>query len=226
VGATHLAYVIYTSGSTGEPKGVAVPHRAVVRLVRETDYLQLTPTDRVAQASNASFDAATFEVWDSLLNGGQLIVVDREVTLSPRKYAEFLAERGITVLFMTTALFNQIAREAPGAFRGLRAVLFGGETVDVGSVRAVLGSEGRPQRLLHVYGPTESTTFASWYEVEAVAEEAVTIPIGRPIANTTVYVLDRQMRPVPVGVPGELYIGGDGLARAEADGGAIHRQSL
>jgi amino acid adenylation domain-containing protein len=212
VSATNLAYVIYTSGSTGEPKGVAVPHRAVNRLVCNTDYLQVEASDRVAQASNASFDAATFEIWGALLHGAQLVSIAHEMTLNPKAFADFLDRQRITVLFITTALFNQMARDVPKAFCGLRALLFGGEAVDPSWVRQVL-SNGPPQRLLHVYGPTETTTFATWYEVKEVPEGALTVPIGIPIANTQAYILDRDLQPVSVGDPGELYLGGDGLAR-------------
>lgn len=212
VSANNLAYVIYTSGSTGEPKGVAVPHRAVNRLVCNTDYLQVEASDRVAQASNASFDAATFEIWGALLHGAQLIGIAREKTLIPKDFADFLDRQRITVMFITTALFNQMAREVPGAFRGLRALLFGGEAVDPGWVRQVLNNDP-PQRLLHVYGPTETTTFATWYEVKEVPEGALTVPIGSPIANAQAYILDQDLQPVSVGDPGELYLGGDGLAR-------------
>src|SRR5262249_57808462 len=113
---------------------------------------------------------------------------------------EFLSGRGITVLFLTTALFNQMARAAPGAFRPLRYLLFGGEAVDPGLVRAVL-RDGAPQHLLHVYGPTEVTTYSTWYRVTEVGESAVTVPIGRPIADTTAYVLDEPRQPVPVALP-------------------------
>jgi amino acid adenylation domain-containing protein/non-ribosomal peptide synthase protein (TIGR01720 family) len=211
--AGSLAYIVYTSGSTGQPKGVCVPHRAVVRLVRDTNYVSLGSQDRVLQASNASFDAATFEVWGALLNGAVLVGAARDVVLSPQAYRAFLAERQITTVFITTALFNQVAREAPDAFGGVDSVLFGGEMVDVGCVRAILYGPAPPRRLLHVYGPTETTTFATWHEVRAVGADDVTVPIGGPIANTEIYVLDEAMRPVPVGVRGELYIGGDGLAR-------------
>ncbi|MDH3276218.1 MAG: amino acid adenylation domain-containing protein, partial [Gammaproteobacteria bacterium] len=204
--------VIYTSGSTGTPKGVEIPHRAINRLVRNTDYYQVDATDRVAQASNVSFDAATFEIWGALLNGAQLVGIDKAVLLNSKSLAAFLQEQGISAMFLTTALFNQIAREVPGAFKGLRGLMFGGEAVDPDAVRQVLTNQP-PERLLHVYGPTESTTFASWYQVEDVPADASTVPIGRPLANTTLYVLDKNMNPVPVGVPGELYIGGDGLAR-------------
>src|SRR4029077_2065983 len=123
-------YIIYTSGSTGQPKGVAVPHRAVIRLVLNTNYVQLTGSDRVAQASNASFDAATFEIWGALLNGATLIGFARDLALSPKDFAHELRERKISVLFLTTALFNQLAAEQPEALATVRVVMFGGELVD------------------------------------------------------------------------------------------------
>ncbi len=210
--AADLAYVMYTSGSTGEPKGVSIPRRAIARLVLNTDYLQLGPGDRVVQAANMAFDAATFEIWGPLLTGGCVVIMPRDVSLNARDMAAFLRTERVTAMFLTTALFNQVAQQTPDAFTTLRCVMFGGEQVDPQWVRTVL-REGPPQRLLHVYGPTETTTFATWHWVKEVPEDAKTIPIGRPIANTTLYVLDRALQPVPVGVPGELYIGGDGLAR-------------
>ncbi|HYG65818.1 MAG TPA: amino acid adenylation domain-containing protein, partial [Thermoanaerobaculia bacterium] len=204
------AYAIYTSGSTGRPKGVVVSHRAVVRLVRGTDYVQIGPDDRVAQASNSSFDAATFEIWGALLNGGRLVGIERETALSPERLTGALRREGVSVMFLTTALFNQVARELPAGFAHLRAVLFGGEAVDPAAVRAVLRG-GPPPRLLHVYGPTEATTFATWQRVEEVPP-GETVPIGRPLANGTLYVMAAGIVPQPVGLPGELYLGGDGLA--------------
>ena len=128
-------------------------------------------------------------------------------------------------MFLTTALFNQLSRDDGDCFAGMREVLFGGEAVDAGSVRRVLEAGG-PERLLHVYGPTENATFATWEPVQEVGEEALSVPIGAPIGNTTMYVLDEAMQLVPVGVRGELYIGGAGLARgylqrAGADGGTV-----
>ncbi len=208
----HLAYLMYTSGSTGRPKAVAVPHRAVTRLVLNTDYVTITPSDVVAQASNLSFDAATFEIWGALLNGARLTIVPREAVLLPAAFAAELDRHGVTILFLTTALFNQMARELPSAFRKLRTLLFGGETAVPRWVQAAL-VHGAPRRLVHVYGPTETTTFASWYVVDRVPDGATSIPIGRPIANTQIYVLDGHLNPVPVGVPGEIFIGGPGVAR-------------
>jgi amino acid adenylation domain-containing protein len=210
--AGDLGYVMYTSGSTGKPKGVSVVQRGMVRLVKGADYLQVRAGERVGQASNMSFDAATFEIWGALLNGGELVGVEREAMLRPRGLGGVLRELGVEHLFVTTALFNQIAAVEGGAFRGLKTVLFGGEAATVGWVRAVVEAGG-PERLLHVYGPTESTTFATWYEVKGVGERERTVAIGRAIANTSAYVLDEEMELTAEGVVGELYLGGDGLAR-------------
>ncbi len=211
-GPDNLAYVIYTSGSTGVPKGVAVEQRAVVRLVRNTNYVALSAEDVIAQVSTSSFDAATFEIWGALLNGARIVIILKDVLLSVREFSEQLRRHGVTTMFVTTALFNHLAREEPSALRGLRHMLFGGEAVDPRAVERIL-AHGAPERLLHVYGPTETTTFSTWELVAQVAAGAVTIPIGRPLSNTTLHVLDRHLHPVPVGVPGELYIGGDGVAR-------------
>jgi amino acid adenylation domain-containing protein len=207
-----LAYVIYTSGSTGKPKGVAITHRNIIRLVVNTDYVELRDEDIVAHASNCSFDAATFEIWGALLAGAKLVVVPREVALAPEELAGFLRRERVSTIFLTTALFNQVALTCPDAFRSVRHVLFGGEAVDPRPARLVL-EHGAPERLLHVYGPTETTTYATWHLVREVPSDVASIPIGRPIANTRAYVLDRERQLVPVGVPGELYIGGDGVAR-------------
>src|SRR5215217_128481 len=210
--ADNLAYVMYTSGSTGQPKGVGVTHRAINRLVRNTNYVQLEDGDRVAQVSNASFDAATFEIWGALLHGAQLVGIEKETILSPAEFKQEIVDRHISVMFLTTALFNQIAQSLPETFTPLRYLLFGGEASDPRSVRRVL-ELGKPQHLLNAYGPTESTTFATWYEVSHVETRARTVPIGRALSNTEVWILDQRMQVTPVGVVGELYIGGDGLAR-------------
>ncbi|MEH1944161.1 MAG: amino acid adenylation domain-containing protein [Nostoc sp.] len=207
----NLAYVIYTSGSTGKPKGVAVLHTAVNRLVCNTNYIKLLPSDKIAQASNASFDAATFEIWGALLNGAQLMGISKDVTLSPHEFALQLREKGINILFLTTALFQQIARDVPQVFATLKYLLFGGEAVDTRWIKKII-KHGAPKHLIHVYGPTENTTFSSYYYVQELPS-ATSSPIGRPITNTQIYILDTCLQPVPVGVTGELYIGGEGLAR-------------
>jgi amino acid adenylation domain-containing protein/FkbH-like protein len=207
-----IAYIIYTSGSTGQPKGVEVPHRAVNRLVLKTNYIELDASDRMAQVSNISFDAATFEIWGALLNGAQLRGIATDVALSPQEFAGELREQGITAMFLTSALFSQLAAEVPGAFATLRTLIAGGEALDPKWVRAVL--KGCPLlRLVNGYGPTENTTFTCCALLRDVPEGAVSVPIGRPISNTQVYILDPHLNPVPIGVPGELYAGGDGLAR-------------
>ena len=205
-----LAYVIYTSGSTGRPKGTGIPQRAIIRLVCGSDYVQVRQGDCIAQASNMSFDAATFEIWGTLLNGGSLDIVPQEVVLNPKAFAAWLGERSVQSMFLTAALFNQIAMVEPAAFSRVRDMMVGGEALTPSWVGAVLEADP-PDRLLNVYGPTENTTFTTWYPITKVENERRSIPIGKPIANTRVYVLDRWLNPVPAGVPGELYIGGDGL---------------
>jgi amino acid adenylation domain-containing protein len=207
-----LAYLIYTSGSTGTPKASGVSQRAILRLVCNSNYLQPRSTDCVAQASNASFDAATFELWAPLLHGGRISGVQTQTVLAPLEFARWLYAQQVTTLFLTTALFNQMSREAAWGLLGVEQVLFGGQAVEPRWVAALL-DQGYQGRLLHVYGPTEVTTFATWWEVREVAAEQPTVPIGRALSNTSTYLLDEWRQPVEVGIEGELYLGGDGVAR-------------
>ena len=206
-------YALYTSGSTGRPKGVLVHHRAVVRLVRGTDYLQLGPDDRVGHLSNPAFDAATFEIWGALLNGATLVGIDRETALDPPRLAEALDAGGVTAMFLTTSLFNRLVYDAPEALGRVRAVLFGGEAADPVAVRHLLAT-APPERLINAYGPTENTTFSTWHRVVPgeLPEGAVTVPIGRALANSTAYAVDPGLFPVPPLAVGELVVGGEGVA--------------
>jgi amino acid adenylation domain-containing protein len=207
----HLAYVIYTSGSTGTPKGVMVTHHNITRLVRNTNYVDFNPAMVVGQISNVAFDASTFEIWGALLNGCRLAVISKFDVLFPADFTRLLRDLAISTIFLTTALFQECVRRHPGTFQGIGRVLFGGETCDPDCVSQALQEQG-PRELIHVYGPTETTTFASYFPVRREGTKG-SIPIGRPIANTRVYILDGQGEPVPVGVAGELYIGGAGVAR-------------
>ena len=166
----------------------------------------------MAQTSDAAFDAATFEIWAALARGARLVFFSRQEMLSPGDFARRLREQKVTVLHLTTAVFSQLIRSDPGTLRGPRDILFGSQKVDPRWVRRLL-AQAPPERLSHMYGPTESTTFASWYPVERVAREAASLPVGRPIANTSLYLLDRHLRAQPSAVTGEIAIGGAGLAR-------------
>ena len=202
---------MYTSGSTGTPKGVLVTHRGVSRLVLNNGYAEFRSSDRVALAANPAFDASTLEVWAPLLNGGSVVVIEREVLLEPARLASELLAQSVSVLWLTVGLFNQYVGALSAVIPRLRYLLVGGDALDPKVISRVL-REHPPEHLLNGYGPTETTTFALTHEVRVVADEATSIPLGRPIGNTTVYILDGARRPVPVGVAGELYIGGDGVA--------------
>ncbi|MEP3114220.1 MAG: amino acid adenylation domain-containing protein, partial [Nisaea sp.] len=206
-----LAYVMYTSGSTGRPKGVMVPQRAVTRLVRNTDYIDIKPGDRIAQAATPVFDAATFEIWGALLNGAAIELLERDDILDTERFAKMLREGRFNTMFLTATLFNRMAQIDPSLFAKLDTLLVGGEALDPRWIRAVLEAEP-PTRLLNGYGPTECTTFAVCHHIAEVPEDATSIPIGTPIANTVAHILDPDGNPVPAGIAGELHLGGDGLA--------------
>ena len=209
--AESLAYISFTSGSIGRPKGVCVPHRAVVRLVKNTNYASFATTDVFLQLAPLAFDASTFEIWGPLLNGACLVIFPPHAP-SLGELGEFIQQRGITALWLTSGLLHHMIDEQTHSLHGLRQLLAGGDVLSVPHLKRAL--EALPDcRLINGYGPTENTTFTCCHELTSASVEGRSIPIGRPIANTQVYVLDERMQPVPIGVPGELYAGGDGLAR-------------
>lgn len=205
-----LAYVIYTSGSTGTPKGTLIEQRSILRLVLNTSYIDIQPDDCIVQTGSLSFDASTFELWGALLNGARLCLPGEDGLLDAARFKSLLFDQGCTVMFMTTSLFNQFVDADIDLFSRLRVLLTGGEKVSVPHVNR-LRRHCPSLDILHVYGPTENTTFSTWHRVD---REAVhDIPIGRPIANSSVLILDSFGSAQPVGVPGEICTGGDGLAR-------------
>jgi len=209
VNGESLAYVMYTSGSTGRPKGTMIRHRGVVRLVKNTDYASFGETEVFLQYAPISFDASTLEIWGPLLNGGRLVLMPPgDSTLE--ELGETIRNNGVTTLWLTAGLFHVVVDERLEALKGIRQLLVGGDVLSVGHVRkAFRGLEGC--RIINGYGPTENTTFTCCHTIEASDLEGGSIPIGRPIANTRVYILDELGEPVPIGVAGELYAGGDGV---------------
>jgi amino acid adenylation domain-containing protein len=204
------AYVMYTSGSTGNPKGVVVPQRAVLRLVRGNSFASFSSDEVFLQLAPLSFDAATFEIWGALLNGASLVLGPRG-RLAPEEIGRLITAHGVTTLWLTAALFHLMASEHLDALRPLKQLLAGGDVLSLSHVRRVI-EEIPTLRLINGYGPTENTTFTCCHAITLGSLAGGTVPIGKPIANTRIYLLDGAKKPVPIGVAGELYAAGDGLA--------------
>jgi amino acid adenylation domain-containing protein len=203
-------YVMYTSGSTGRPKGVTIPHRAVVRLVKNSNYATMDEHQVYLQLAPLSFDAATFEIWAPLLNGGRLAIMPPQ-TPSLQEISTAIKQHGVTTLWLTAGLFHTMVDHHLEGLRPLRQLLAGGDALSVSHVRRFLTSLPNT-RLINGYGPTETTTFAVCHQITMEDTNNTSIPIGKPIANSEAFILDPEMRRVPVGTEGELYLGGDGLA--------------
>ncbi|WP_446745077.1 amino acid adenylation domain-containing protein [Silvibacterium acidisoli] len=204
------AYVMYTSGSTGNPKGVRVPHRAVLRLVKNNSFASFAPSEVFLQLAPLSFDASTFEIWGALLNGGRLILAPAG-RVTPEDIGTLIKMHNVTTLWLTAALFHLVATTHLEILRPLRQLLAGGDVLSVTHVRRIL--EELPHlRLINGYGPTENTTFTCCHTITPASLTIGSVPIGRPISNTRIYLVDASMQPVPVGVAGELLAAGDGVA--------------
>ncbi|HET7017806.1 MAG TPA: amino acid adenylation domain-containing protein, partial [Streptosporangiaceae bacterium] len=213
-----LAYISFTSGSTGVPKGVAVPQRAVIRLVSDPTFAPLGPGERLLHLAPVAFDASTLEIWGALLTGGAVVIAPPGPLGLP-DIASLLRTSGVTVVWLTAGLFHQLAEVDIDAIAGVPVVLAGGEVLNPDTVRAVLAARrGKP--LVNGYGPTENTTFTTCHVMTEPGQAGQTVPIGRPIQHTTVYILDECGQPAPIGVVGELYTGGEGLARGYAGSAA------
>jgi thioesterase domain-containing protein len=208
--------VIYTSGSTGRPKGVMIAHRAIPRLALNNRFAEFRPSDVVAFASNPAFDAATLEIWAPLLTGARLIVIPHSILLEPERFADTLERGGVTAMWLTVGLFNQYADALRDVFPQLRYLIVGGDVLDPRVIADVI-TKNPPQHLLNGYGPTETTTFATTHEIRSIGSRTQSIPIGRAIAKTLLYILDDRGEGVPIGVAGELHVGGTGVARGYLD---------
>ncbi|GHJ43420.1 amino acid adenylation protein [Catellatospora sp. TT07R-123] len=205
-----LAYLAFTSGSTGEPKGVAIPHRAVIRFVHDSPYLGLGPGERCLRLAPLAFDASTLEIWATLLTGATLEICPPEV-LFPSEIGAFLAERRITVAWLTAGLFGLVQEHAGESLASLRHLLIGGDVVPHEHVKSAL-TKNPGLVITNGYGPTENTVFTTYHSVHDPESIDGPIPIGAPVPGTRIYVLDRRGRLLMPGAVGELYAAGDGLA--------------
>lgn len=207
--AEDLLYIMYTSGSTGTPKGVMIPQRGAVRLVKNNTYFPLNVQTRILQTGAPVFDATTFEVWGPLLNGGTLVLADKDELIDARRFAEVIAENKVNGLWMSAPYMAQIFEQESQAFTGITHLIAGGDVINPAVCDAIIGTH--PQiNLINAYGPTENTTFSTTHLIRRPVTGSV--PIGKPIANSSAVILDSWQNMVPVGVVGELYVGGPGLA--------------
>ena len=216
--STDLAYIIYTSGTTGVPKGTLIPQRGVIRLVCNTNYVDFTPEDRVLQSTSIVFDASTVGIFGALLNGSTLYLVDKDTLLDPNLLGDALEKYDITMTDFPTAVFTQIAELRADIFYKLKTLLIGGDVLSAPHVNKV--RKINPQlTVINEYGPTENSCNSTTFKVDRDFDN--NIPIGKPVSNSTAYIFDKNMNYQPVGIVGELYVGGDGLSK-----GYLNREDL
>ena len=204
-----VAYVMYTSGSTGNPKGVMVSHRNIIRLVKNSNFIEFKDKERILQTGSLVFDACTFEIWGALLNGFELYIINKSDLLDPILLEQYLKNNKITILWLTAPLFNQLSENKPTMFNSVRCLLTGGDVLSpkhINNVRAACPN----LTIINGYGPTENTTFSTCFTIDGTYEYS--IPIGYPISNSTCYIVSKDMKLQPIGVPGELLVGGDGVS--------------
>jgi tyrocidine synthetase III len=221
--ASDVAYVMYTSGSTGRPKGVAVTNRNVVRLVKNTNYVNLDASTRILQTGAPAFDATTFEIWGSLLNGGRLYLANKEVLLNTALLSQTLKKYDVNTMWLTASLFDQHAGEDISMFEPLSCLIIGGDVVSVKSVNAVRAAYPHIQ-VVNGYGPTENTTFSVCHKLDRYYTSNV--PIGKPISNSTAYIIDKYGHLQPPGIAGELCVGGDGVSIGYLNNEALTKEKF
>lgn len=205
----NLAYIMYTSGSTGTPKGVMIKQKSIIRLIKNQNFIKFDKQEHILQSGSIVFDASTFEIWSALLNGFELYIIKKEDLLNPDVFQDYLIKNNITVLWLTAPLFNQLVEEIPHMFKNVKYLLTGGDALSPKHVNMARVANPNLQ-IINGYGPTENTTFSVCFNIDKTYEN--NIPIGYPISNSTCYVCSNNGNLLPVGVPGELYVGGDGLA--------------
>lgn len=218
-----LAYIMYTSGSTGNPKGTMIEHRSIIRLVKNTNFICFEKEERILQTGSIVFDACTFEIWGALLNGFELHVMKKETLLDSSYLQDYLISHKITILWLTAPLLNQLCEDNPHMFNSVRVLLTGGDVLSPKHIN-MIRSANPHLTIINGYGPTENTTFSTSFTIDKKYE--TNIPIGKPIANSTCYVVDKNLSLLPVGFAGELLVGGDGLARGYLNNPILTQQKF
>lgn len=218
VESNDIAYIMYTSGSTGKPKGVLVSHKNIIRLVNNTNFIDFKSDDVILQTGSLTFDASTFELWGAILNGLKLQLVEEDVLLDIELLRNEIVKSNATIMWVSSPLFNQLSQTNEKLFEGIRVLLVGGDVLSPKNINLVKNAcDGIT--IINGYGPTENTTFSTTYKIDK--EYKSSIPIGKPIANSTAYVLNDFNNIQPLGVIGELCVGGDGVSK-----GYLNREDL